>query len=136
MLTREERSRKVKNKAAIQKIILLLIGFIVFVWLILSFSNQREDSVVLTDSWHECVPNECSYKITVSNTSKLSKSAFVRINAFFKKVHPEGGDTFHIVNTERLDIYLEQSEEQVLEGMIKVPLEAHFLKFSVGDIEN
>ncbi|WNC71487.1 hypothetical protein RGQ13_15350 [Thalassotalea psychrophila] len=135
MLTREEISRKVKRKAAIKKVTLLLIGFLFVLWLLISFLNQREDSVVLTESWQECIPNQCSYKIKVSNTSKLSKSAFVRINAFFKREHPEGADTFHIVNTERLDIYLEQSEEQTFEGIVEVPFEAHFLKFSVGDIE-
>ncbi|WOH36031.1 hypothetical protein RI844_11680 [Thalassotalea fonticola] len=136
MLTREERSRRIKRNAAIKKVALAACGVLLLFWVMLSLSIQRDDSVVLNESWHECIPNQCSYKITINNTSRISKTAYVRIKAYFQKSHPDGGDTFHIVNTERMEVYLEQSEQRVLEGVIKVPLEAHFLKFSVGDVNS
>jgi len=134
MITREERSRKIKKNLAIKKFSITSAIAIFVALIIVSYLNKKDSDVVLIDSWHECIPNLCKYKLTINNTSNLRKSAFVRINAFYRKSHPDGGDTFPVVNSDRLEINLEQNEQQIIEGDISVPFKASFVKFTVGDI--
>ena len=113
----------------------LFLTISVFLALIInSYLQSKNSDIQIVSKWHECKPNNCEYKLEIENTSNLRKSVFVRINAFYRKVHPEGGDTFHVVNSERIEINMMQSSKQKVSGNIKVPLKAHFLKFTVGTI--
>ncbi|MBA6381301.1 MULTISPECIES: hypothetical protein [unclassified Colwellia] len=134
MLTRAEHTKRVKQKRLILRVIYVLTISVFLALIINSYLESKNSDIQIVSKWHECKPNNCEYKLEIENTSNLRKSVFVRINAFYRKVHPEGGDTFHVVNSERIEINMAQSSKQNLSGNIKVPLKAHFLKFTVGTI--
>jgi len=134
MLTRAEHTKRVKQKRLMLRVIYVLTFSIFLVLIVNSYLEIKNNDIQIVSKWHECKPNNCEYKLEIENTSNLRKSVFIRINAFYRKVHPEGGDTFHVVNSERIEINMEQSSKQNVAGNIKVPLKAHFLKFTVGTI--
>ena len=134
MLTRAEHTKRVKQKRLILRVIYVLTISVFLALIINSYLESKNSDIQIVSKWHECKPNNCEYKLEIENTSNLRKSGFVRINAFYRKVHPEGGDTFHVVNSERIEINMMQSSKQNVSGNIKVPLKAHFLKFTVGTI--
>jgi hypothetical protein len=134
MLTRAEHTKRVKQKRLILRVIYVLIISVFLALIINSYLESKNSDIQIVSKWHECKPNNCEYKLEIENTSNLRKSVFVRINAFYRKAHPEGGDTFHVVNSERIEINMAQSSKQSVVGNIKVPLKAHFLKFTVGTI--
>jgi len=134
MLTRAEHTKRVKQKRLLLRVIYVLTFSTFLVLIINSYLEIKNSDILIVSKWHECKPNNCEYKLEIENTSNLRKSVFIRINAYYRKVHPEGGDTFHVVNSERIEINMEQSSKQKMVGNIKVPLKAHFLKFTVGTI--
>ncbi len=134
MLTRAEHTKRVKQKRLILRVIYVLTFSIFLVLIINSYLEIKNSDIQIVSKWHECKPNNCEYKLEIENTSNLRKSVFIRINAYYRKAHPEGGDTFHVVNSERIEINMGQSSKQNIVGNIKVPLKAHFLKFTVGTI--
>ena len=132
MVTREEHSRRVKRKRFVNKV-LAFVGLSIFiVFLVGSYIDSQNNDIQLVSQWHECKPNICDYRITIHNTTKLRKSAFVRVIAYYRKVHPDGGDTYPVVNSERIELNLIQGEQKELVGSLKVPIKAHKLKFHVG----
>jgi len=134
MVTREEHSKKVKRRRFITRVIGVAGISISLTLLISSYLESQNDDIKIIEQWHECKTNACEYRLTIKNNTKLRKSAFVRVTAYYRKVHPEGGDTFPVVNSKRFEINLEQNLEMELAGEIKVPLKASFLKFSAGSI--
>ena len=134
MLTRAEHSKRIKQKRLIFRSLMIL-TFLVFIALVISsYLALQNNEIQIISRWHECKPNNCEYKLAIENRSKLQKVVFIRINAFYRKAHPEGGDTFHIVNSQRIEINMEKSSKKEITGNLKVPLKAHFLKFTVGSI--
>ncbi|MCJ8322219.1 MAG: hypothetical protein MJK12_21510 [Colwellia sp.] len=134
MVTREEHSRNVKRKRLIIKAFSIA-GLSIFLTLLVSnYLDSQNDDIEIVDQWYECKINFCEYRVTVKNNTKLRKSAFVRITAYYRMVHPDGGDTFPVVNSERIEVNLEQNNEHQLTGEIKVPLKASFLKFHSGSV--
>ncbi|MHA2938215.1 hypothetical protein ACXJY6_07935 [Vibrio sp. RC27] len=133
MVTRKEHSRRVKRKRLINKV-LISIGLLVLILLLIGdyFDNQNNDITINYESY-ECKPNVCNYSLTIQNTTKLRKPAFVRVTAYNRKFQ-DGVDTYPIVSSKRIEINLEQLEERELTGNIKVPVKAHMVKFSVGTI--
>ena len=134
MITREERSRKVKKQRLIKKALYIVVGTVFLVFLIGGYIDSQNNDIQLLAESHECKPNICEYSVVIHNTTNLRKSAFVRVTAYYRKSHPEGADTFPVVNSERIEVNLERLEQKELIGSISVPLKAHLLKFNVGSL--
>tara|TARA_R110000787_G_scaffold15189_4_gene46957 strand:- start:1402 stop:1818 length:417 start_codon:yes stop_codon:yes gene_type:complete len=136
MQTRAEHSKRVKQKRLMLRALYGIIFSVFLVLVINSYFKIQNNDIQIISQWHECKPNNCEYKLEIENTAKVRKSVFIRINAFYRKAHPEGGDTFHIVNSERIEINMEQLSKEEMRGNLKVPLKAHFLKFTVGSVSD
>jgi hypothetical protein len=134
MVTREEYSKKIKRRRFITRVIAVLGISISLTLLIGDYLDSQNDDIRIVEQWYECKINVCEYRLTVENSTKLRKSAFVRVTAYIRQVHPDGGDTFPVVNSKRFEIHLKQGQELELTGEIKFPLKASFLKFSAGAI--
>jgi len=134
MDTREEHSRKVKRNRLINRVLIFVVTSIFLSALIVSYLDSLNSDVEVVSEWYECKLNSCEYRVTIKNTTKLRKNAFIRVTAYYKKVHPEGGDTYPVVNSKRIELNLKQNEEKELIGQISVPLRAHVVRFVVGTV--
>jgi len=132
MVTRREHSRRVKQKRLINKVLTFLGISVSIILLIVSFIDNQYYDIELVSKKYKCKLNACDYRITIHNTTKLRKLAFVWVTAHYRKTHPKAGDTFPVVNSERIEVNLEPLEEKELTGSIKIPFNGHFVKFRVG----
>ena len=134
MDTREEHFKKIKRNRVRNRVLIFVVTCITLSALIVSYIDSLNSDVEVLSEWYECKLNSCEYKVTIKNTTKLRKNAFLRVTAYYRKSHPDGGDTYPVVNSERIELNLKQNEEKELTGQISVPLRAHVVKFIVGTV--